>query len=147
MALRIKIPGFSFNSGLPVLSTGGISFQRAEFLFFSICRWARSQKQQTSITVYRLTSVFCIYDSIYIYIYTHIYSIYILLFQMEIEAQAIFLNPFTVCLHANWSLSFVRFLRRNTNGSYPFANGLNGLNGLAHLWFLGGCCFVSDSGC
>jgi hypothetical protein len=23
--------------------------------------------------------------------------------------------------------------KKETNGSYPFANGLNGLNGLAHL--------------
>ncbi len=34
--------------------------------------------------------------------------------------------------HANGILLFVRLLRKN-NGSYPFANRLNGLNRLAHL--------------
>jgi hypothetical protein len=36
MGLRIKIRGFCFKTGLPVLSTGGISFQRVELIFFSI---------------------------------------------------------------------------------------------------------------
>ncbi len=43
------------------------------------------------------------------------------------EAQAIFPNLFTICC-----CSFVvrPFVDEETNGSYPFANGLNGL---AHL--------------
>jgi hypothetical protein len=48
------------------------------------------------------------------------------------EAKAIFLNPFTVCSYGNRHLSFVHLLiKKETNGSCPFANGLNGL---AHLW-------------
>jgi hypothetical protein len=41
--------------------------------------------------------------------------------------------PFTH--RANRSLSYVRLLMKNeeTNGSYSFAKGLNGLNGLANL--------------
>jgi hypothetical protein len=35
-----------------------------------------------------------------------------LLFQMEMEAQAIFLNMFTVAHHANVNLSFVRLLMK-----------------------------------
>jgi hypothetical protein len=41
------------------------------------------------------------------------------------EAWAIFLNLFTVCLACKW-----RFV------IYPFANGLNRLNGLSHLCIL-----------
>jgi hypothetical protein len=40
------------------------------------------------------------------------------------EAQAIFLNlKFVVC----------SFVYEETNGTYPFGNGLDGLNGLAHV--------------
>ncbi len=49
------------------------------------------------------------------------------------EAYAIFFNPFTVC--SLWKLKFVvcPFVDEETNGSYPFANGLNGP---AHLHML-----------
>ncbi len=40
--------------------------------------------------------------------------------------------PFANC--ANGSLSFVRLLTKNQTEVFPFANGLNGLNGLAHLY-------------
>jgi hypothetical protein len=79
-----------------------------------------------------------IYISISIYLYQYMY-IYLLRFQMENEAQAIFLNPFT---NSNGSLPFVCLSRR----SYPFANelnrliGQNGLNRLAHL-----CRFVTST--
>ncbi len=43
-----------------------------------------------------------------------------------------FVNPFTVAQGANSSLSFVR-LFTETNRSYPFANGPNGLNRLNGL--------------
>ncbi len=86
---------------------------------------------------FSISSVFCFYiyrnGSIYIctYIYTGIYSIYLYLymyiccrFKRKTEARAISFSPFTVCL----------FVDKETNGSYPFANRLNGLNGLAHPW-------------
>jgi hypothetical protein len=47
------------------------------------------------------------------------------------EAQAIFLNPFTVCCEKRFVVC--PFVYDKTNGSYPFANGLNGLSRLAHL--------------
>jgi hypothetical protein len=52
------------------------------------------------------------------------------------EAQAIFLNPFTVCSWCKRKVVICLFVDQETNGSYLFANGLNGLNGLyglAHL--------------
>jgi hypothetical protein len=49
----------------------------------------------------------------------------------KMEAQEIFLNPLPFAHLANGSLSFVSFVNEETNGSYPFANGLNGL---ALLW-------------
>jgi hypothetical protein len=45
------------------------------------------------------------------------------------EAQAIFLNPF--CSSCNRKFVVHLFVYGETNGSYPFANGLNEL---AHLW-------------
>jgi hypothetical protein len=49
------------------------------------------------------------------------------------EAYAIFFNPLTIC--SLWKLKFVvcPFVDEETNGSYPFANGLNGP---AHLHML-----------
>jgi hypothetical protein len=54
-------------------------------------------------------------------------------------AQAIFLNPFTVCSLCKQKLVVRPFVDEETNGSYLFSNGLkslnrlSGLNGLAHL--------------
>ncbi len=53
------------------------------------------------------------------------------------EAQAFFLNPFfTVCSSLKWKFSVCPFVEEEISGSYPFANGLNGLNGYAHLCLL-----------
>jgi hypothetical protein len=49
------------------------------------------------------------------------------------EARAIFLNLFTVCSSCKWKFVVCPFVDEETDGIYPFANGLNGLNGLAHL--------------
>jgi hypothetical protein len=51
------------------------------------------------------------------------------------EAQSIFLNLFTIC--SSYKRKFVVFLviEEGTNGSYPFANGLNGLYELARQCF------------
>jgi hypothetical protein len=46
------------------------------------------------------------------------------------EAHAIFLNTFTVCSSCKWKFVICSFVDEETNGSYPFANGLIGL---AHL--------------
>jgi hypothetical protein len=56
------------------------------------------------------------------------------------EAQAIFLNPFTVCSSCKRKFVVCLFVWTETNESYPLANGLNVLNGLSrlngltHLW-------------
>jgi hypothetical protein len=60
---------------------------------------------------------------IYIYICCH--------FKRKMEAQAIFLNPFTVCSSCNWKFVICPFVDKEINGSYPFSNRLNGLS---HLW-------------
>jgi hypothetical protein len=49
------------------------------------------------------------------------------------EALAIFPNPFTVCSSCKREFVVCPFVDKETNRSYLFANGLNGLNGLAHL--------------
>jgi hypothetical protein len=43
------------------------------------------------------------------------------------EAHAIFLNPFTVCSTCKRRFVVCSFVDEETNGSYPFRNGLNGL--------------------
>jgi hypothetical protein len=48
----------------------------------------------------------------------------------KMEARAIFLNLFTSCKE---KLVICLYVYEETNGSYPFSNGLKGLNGLAHL--------------
>jgi hypothetical protein len=49
----------------------------------------------------------------------------------KIEAQAIFLKPFTVCSSCNRKFVVCPFANKETNRSYPFTNGQNGRNGLA----------------
>ncbi len=60
-----------------------------------------------------------------------------LLFQTEDgkRVKAIFLDPFTVCSSCKRKFVVCPFVGGKTNRSYPFANGINGLNGLAHLAF------------
>jgi hypothetical protein len=92
----------------------------------------------------------CVYIYIYIYVYIHIYIyiifILILLYlylnlngvvwngKVKMEAQAIFLNQLTVCSLCKQKIVVCLFVVEETSGSYPFANGLNGVNGLPHLW-------------
>jgi hypothetical protein len=54
-------------------------------------------------------------------------------FQTETEAQAIFLNLFAVCSSCRRKFVVCLFVYEETHGSYPFANGLNGLNRLNGL--------------
>jgi hypothetical protein len=50
------------------------------------------------------------------------------------EAQVIFLNSFFVWSSCKWKIAVCPFVdKERTNISYQFANGLNGLNRLAHL--------------
>jgi hypothetical protein len=53
------------------------------------------------------------------------------------ETSAIFLNSFTVCSPCKPKSVICLFVDEETNGSYPFAHGLNGLT---HL-----CCFVNST--
>ncbi len=65
---------------------------------------------------------------------------YMLPFQTENRKRSpgkCFFNPFTVCSWCKQKCVVSPFVDEETNGSYPFANrlnGLSGLNGLAHLW-------------
>ncbi len=71
-------------------------------------------------------------------------------FKRKAEAQVIFISPFTVCSSCKWKYVVCPFIYEETNASYPFANGLNGLNrpgGLVHLWQLHTvyACICSDA--
>jgi hypothetical protein len=55
---------------------------------------------------------------------------------MEKGSPGIFLHPFTICSSYKQKIVVGPFVDKETDGSYLFANGLNGLNGLAHLWML-----------
>ncbi len=54
----------------------------------------------------------------------------------KMEAQAIFLNLFTICSSCTlppppkWKFVICRFVGKETSKSYPLANGLNRLKGL-----------------
>ncbi len=137
-------------------TTGGIIVKVTVWIVLHVDRHVLTQ--QTSFTVHRLPtkeqiSVFriyilkrqYIYRCIYIYIYRYVYvniplsiSMYTLLyihicrFKRKTEAQAICLNPFTVCSSSERKFVICPYVYKQTNGSYLFANGLNGL---AHLWF------------
>jgi hypothetical protein len=50
------------------------------------------------------------------------------------ERPIIFLNPFTICSSHKPKFVVCPFLDEETNGGFPFANGLNGLKGLVHPW-------------
>ncbi len=50
------------------------------------------------------------------------------------RSQMIFLNPMTVCYLFKRKFVVCPSVIEETNGSCPFANGLNGLSGIAHSW-------------
>ncbi len=81
-----------------------------------------------------------IYIHLYIYIEISIYisiSKYIYIcccFKWKTKAIVIFLNPFAVCSLCKLEFVIRPFSYKETIGSYLFADGLNGLNRLAHLW-------------
>ncbi len=56
----------------------------------------------------------------------------------KMEAQAIFLNLFTVCSSCKWKIIICPFVDKEIKGSYLFANGINGLNRLNGLNGLNG---------
>ncbi len=47
-----------------------------------------------------------------------------------------FLSPFTVCSSCKRKFVVCPFSYEVINGSYPFANELNGLHGRVYLWSL-----------
>ncbi len=68
----------------------------------------------------------------YTYTYTYCH------FKRKTEVQTFFFNPFTVCSLHKRKYFVCPFVDEETNGSYLFANrlnGQNGLNGLAHLQY------------
>ncbi len=73
----------------------------------------------------------CVWEGVCIHIYLYLYAAV----SKGMEAQAIFLNRLTVCSSSKWKFVVCLFVSEETNGSYPFANGINRLNGLDHLWF------------
>jgi hypothetical protein len=73
-----------------------------------------------------------IYIDIYVYVYLYIYiymsiSICVICcnFKRKTKAQAIFSNLFTVCSSGKQKFVICLFVYEETNGSYPFAIGLN----------------------
>ncbi len=70
----------------------------------------------------------------YIFIIIFICTVYAAV-SKGMEAQAIFLNRFTVWSSSKWKFVVCLFVSEETNGNYPFANGKHRLNGLNHLWF------------
>ncbi len=94
------------------------------------------KRQDIYIDIYNYISIYiyifiCIYISISIII--HIQYIYCR-FKRKTEAQVIFLYPFTVCSSCKRKFVVCPFVYEETYRSYLFANGLNGLNGLAQLY-------------
>jgi hypothetical protein len=89
-----------------------------------------------------------VYLDIYFYIYIALSKYRCCRFnrKRKTEAQAVFLNSFTICSPCKWKFVVCLFVYKETNGSYLIANGLtvlnglnvpnglNGLDGLAHLW-------------
>jgi hypothetical protein len=79
------------------------------------------------------------YLYICIYLYLYVYHIYIYGYgavskeKRKTEARAIFINPCTICSSCKWKFIVCPSVDKDTNGSYPFANGLNRLNGLSKL--------------
>jgi hypothetical protein len=88
---------------------------------------------------YRYMCIYIYIFTIYIYIYINIYLCFH--YKRKSEAQAIFLNLFTVCSSCKRKFVVCPFVYEETNGSYPFASGLNGLNGLAHLCLIRMLCY------
>ncbi len=82
--------------------------------------------------IYKHINIYiCIrYTNIYVFIYVYIYTA-ISNRKRKTEGQAIFFNPFTVCLSCKRKFVICPFVYEETHASYPFANELNGLNGLA----------------
>ncbi len=124
-------------------------------------RWACLVKQQLLVTIYRLPTMddqlpfyvsvfsketevcrfrflfaakqklwFAVF-SINTYVYTAVSN-----GKRKTEAQAIFINSFTVCSSCKRKFAVCLLDDEERNESYPFANGLKGLNrfGLSHLW-------------
>ncbi len=93
-----------------------------------------------SVYIYISISIFLLYISIYIYIsiyvFIHtsisIFTVYICCrVKQKTEAQAIFLNPFSVCSSCKRKFVVCPFVYEETNGNYPFSNGVTGL---VYLW-------------
>ncbi len=72
-----------------------------------------------------------IYKHIYLYVhidictymYTYTYTVYVYCrFKWKTEAQAFFLNPFSVCSSYKWKFVVCPFIVEETTGIYPFAN-------------------------
>jgi hypothetical protein len=112
------------------------SFCRKQMEGYSFHFPFAANKQNVSFSI---NTVFHMYIFIYIYVETAAYmyisiSIYICChFRRKTEAQMIFLNLFTVCSLCKQKFVVCPLVYKETNGCYLFANGLKGLNGLAHL--------------
>jgi hypothetical protein len=89
--------------------------------FFSISVF---HLRQTNRNSHFLLVPFSVYT---VHIYICVYG------NRKTEAQVIFLNPCTVCSSCTRKFVICPFVDEETNGSYPFANGLNGLYGLHGL--------------
>ncbi len=89
------------------------------------------QEKQTSVFhqflfLYIYTYIFK-WKHICIHIHTHIYIYVFCNFKRKMKAQVIFLYPFTIYSSCKRKCVVSLFVDEETNGSYPCANGLNGL--------------------
>jgi hypothetical protein len=58
------------------------------------------------------------------------------------EAQVVFLHPFTICLLCIQKVVVCPFVDEETNRSYPFAKGLNGLAQLVTFIVISNSCIT-----
>jgi hypothetical protein len=72
------------------------------------------------IYIYICIYIYCIYVYIYIYIYMYMLPCYKNIIR-KMEAQEIFLNPFTACSLCKRKFVICLFVDKERNGSYPFA--------------------------
>jgi hypothetical protein len=101
--------------------------------------WFADQDKQTSvfplpvpvyIYIYIYTkngTIYTYYKCMYcIYLYTYIFNA-VSNGKRKAKAKRFFLKLFTVCSSYKWKFVVCPFVNEETNGSYPFANGPNGL--------------------
>jgi hypothetical protein len=88
---------------------------------------ANKQKLPFSVYKYGKRNYICLVPILYIEMHTiNIYSAVENGKQKPSRSPDVFFNLFTVCSLYKWNFVVCLFVDEETNGSYPFSNGLNG---------------------